>query len=112
MDEKDLEEIVLEKLERGLLDGPVGDDFVTGDYSKVIFRKVIRDGIPQTLRIGEGYKFFDNRENTRVPGTVQITEAFETISQKLLFLQKYGWLLDDPDVREYSRRFKDSFRRR
>ena len=36
MNVKELEKIVLEKLDQGLLDGIVGNDFVTGDYAKAV----------------------------------------------------------------------------
>lgn len=101
----ELEKIVLEKLKKGLLDGIVGDDFVTGDYAKVTFRKIIKDGIPQILRFGADSKFFDNKENIRVPGKESV-QLLETIVEKLDFLKKYGWLINDPDVKAYSALFK------
>lgn len=33
MDQKQMEKVILKKLSKGLLDGPVGDDFVTGEYA-------------------------------------------------------------------------------
>ena len=101
----ELEKIVLEKLNKGLLNGIVGDDFVTGDYAKVTFRKIIKDGIPQILRFGEDSKFFDNKENIRVPGKESV-QLLETIAEKLDFLKKYGWLINDQDVKAYSALFK------
>ena len=105
MDIKKLEITILEKLDNGLLDGVVGDDFVTGDYSKVTYRKIIKDGIPQILRFGADSKFFDNKETVRVAGK-QTTQLFSTVAEKLSFLQKYGWLMSDSDVKEYSALFK------
>ena len=61
----ELEKIILEKLSKGLLNGIVGNDFVTGDHAKVTFRKIIKDGIPQIIRFGADSKFFDNKENVR-----------------------------------------------
>lgn len=101
----ELEKIILEKLNKGLLDGIVGDDFETGDYKKVTFRKIIKDGIPQILRLGADSKYFDNKENIRVPGKKSV-QLFETIAEKLDFLKKYGWLINDPDVKAYSALFK------
>ena len=101
----ELEKIVLEKLNKGLLDGIVGNDFVTGDYAKVTFRKIIKDGIPQILRFGADSKFFDNKENVRVSGKESV-QLFKTLIEKLGFIQKYGWLIDDPDVKAYSALFK------
>lgn len=102
---KELEKIALEKLNSGLLDGVVGNDFDTGNYAIVTFRKVIKEGIPQILRLGAGSKYFNNKENVRIPGNVS-TQLFESITEKLGFLQKYGWLMDDPDVKAYSAFFK------
>lgn len=106
VDMKDkLEEIVLEKLNKGLLDGVVGDDFVAGDYAKVTFRKIIKDGIPQILRFGADSKFFDNKESIRVSGKESV-QLFKTMAEKLDFLKKYGWLINDQDVKDYSALFK------
>lgn len=101
----ELEKIILEKMNKGLLDGVVGNDFATGSYAKVTFRKIIKDGIPQILRFGSDSKFFDNKENIRVAGK-QSVQLLETVAEKLSFLQKYGWLIDDPDVKAYSALFK------
>lgn len=101
----ELEKIVIEKLNKGLLDGIVGDDFVTGDYAKVTFRKIIKDGIPQILRFGADSKFFNNKENIRVTGKESV-QLFETIAEKLDFLKKYGWLINDTDIKAYSALFK------
>lgn len=59
---------MLEKLNKGLLNGVIGEDFITGDYAKVTFRKIIKNGIPQILRFGADSKFFNNKENIRVSG--------------------------------------------
>lgn len=101
----ELEKIVLEKLNKGLLDGIVGNDFVTGDHAKITFRKIIKDGIPQILRFGADSKFFNNKETVRVAGKRSV-QLFKTVSEQLSFLQKYGWLMDDPDVKAYSALFK------
>ena len=105
MNVDELEKIVLEKLNKGLLDGVIGDDFITGDYAKVTFRKIIKNGIPQLLRLGADSKFFNNKESIRVSGKESV-QLFETITEKLSFLKKYGWLINDPDVKAYSALFK------
>lgn len=105
MESKKLEAIILKKLKDGLLDGIVGDDFVTGDYAKVTFRKIIQDGVPKILRIGSSSKFFNNKENVKVPGKIT-EEVFKSKDEILSFLQKYGWLMKDPDVKKYSSFFK------
>lgn len=105
MDIEVLEKTVLNKLNNGLLDGVVGDDFITGDHAKVTIRQIIEHGVPQTLRFGPGSKYFDNKETVRVAGNVT-RKIFESVAEKLLFLQKFGWLIDDPDVKAYSALFK------
>ena len=101
----ELEKVVLEKLEKGLLDGVVGNDYHTGGYATVTFRKIIKDGIPQIIRFGADRKYFDNKETIKIAGqkTVQL---FESVADKLQFFQKYGFLLNDPDVKAYSALFK------
>lgn len=105
MNENELEKIVLEKLNKGLLDGVIGNDFETGNYAKVTIRKIIKEGIPQIIRFGADKKFFDNKENIRVAGkkTVQL---FETTVEKLDFIKKYGWLTNDEHAKAYSALFK------
>lgn len=105
MDINELERTVLDKLSSGVLDGVVGDDFITGNHAKITIRQIIENGIPQTLRFGADGKYFDNKENVRIPGNVT-AKLFETIPEKLQFLQKFGWLMDDPDVKAYSSLFK------
>jgi hypothetical protein len=105
MNANELEKIVLEKLNNGSLDGLVGNDFVTGDYAKITVRKIIKDGIPQILRFGADSKFFDNKENVKVPGKKSV-ELLKTVAEKIDFLRKYGWLINDSDVKAYSALFK------
>lgn len=101
----ELENIIIEKLNKGLLDGPVGPDFNTGGHAIVTIRKFIVDGIPQIIRFGADRKYFDNKETIKIAGqkTVQL---FESVADKLQFFQKYGFLLNDSDVKAYSALFK------
>ena len=50
-------------------------------------------------------RFFNGRENERAPSKRE-EEHFDTPERKLQFLQRYGWLISDPDVRAYSAKFK------
>ena len=102
---KKIEKLLLEKLEKGELDGQVGNTFVTGFHKKVYLDKLIIKGIPTFRRTGESSKFFDGKENVRIPGKV-VDTVCNTVSEKLNFLQKYGWLMKDPDVVKYSAQFK------
>lgn len=96
---------LLERLANGEFDGPVGGDFVTGSYKKVYHWKTIRDGIPIFIREGESTRFFNGKENETVPGK-RTEQRYETDEQKLDFLQRFGWLIPDREVQDYSARFK------
>lgn len=99
-----LEQMILEKMEKGLLDGMVGNDFIPSGC-KTIHRKIIKDGIPQILKMGPDSKYFDNKENIRVAGKVT-KKLLNSVTEKLEFIQKYGWLMNDPDAKAYSALFK------
>ena len=99
------EEHLLNKLASGELDGMVGDEREYHGYRSVYCGKLIRNGIPVSYRQGESTKFFDNRENVRIPGTRE-EQLYETDEEKLEFLQRYGWLMDDEEVRAYSAKYK------
>ena len=101
----DEEQRLLEKLSAGALDGMVGDERVYGTYKNVYCGKYIRDGIPVSYRQGESSRFFNGKENETIPGARQ-EEHFDTDDRKLEFLQKYGWLMDDKNVKAYSAKFK------
>ena len=99
------EQLLLAKLDSGELDGMVGDEREYRGYSSVYCGKYIKGGIPVMYRHGQSTRFFNGRENERVPGKRE-EEHFDTPERKLQFLQRYGWLMDDPDVRAYSAKFK------
>lgn len=99
------EQNLLDKMARGLLDGMVGDEREYRGYKSVYCGKYIKDGEPVSYRQGESERFFNGRENERTPGKRE-EEHFDTDDKKLEFLQRYGWLTDDPDARAYSAKFK------
>ena len=99
------EKSLLQRLANRELDGPVGDDFVTGSYKKVYHWKYIKNGIPVFVREGESTRFFNGKENERVPGK-RTEQRFESDDQKLDFLQRFGWLIPDEEARAYSAKFK------
>ena len=101
----DEEQRLLEKLSAGALDGMVGNERVYGTYKSVYYGKYIKDGVPVSYRQGESSRFFNGKENETIPGARQ-EEHFDTDDRKLEFLQKYGWLMDDEDVKTYSAKFK------
>lgn len=96
---------LLEKLASGLLDGMVGDEKVYSGYSNVYCGKYIKNGEPVSYRQGESQRFFNGKENERIPGK-RTEEHYSTDDEKLGFLQRYGWLMHDEDVRAYSAKFK------
>ena len=44
-------------------------------------------------------------EDEHIPGKRE-EEHFDTEEKKLGFMQKFGWLIDDEDVKKYSAKFK------
>ena len=96
---------LLEKLASGVLDGMVGDEKVYHGYKDVSVWKYIKNGIPRSVREGEATKFFNGKENEWIPGK-RIENEYDTDEQKLSFLQRYGWLMDDEEVKAYSAKFK------
>ena len=99
------EKSLLAKLASGSLDGNVGSERVYQGYKKVYCGKFIRNGVPVSYRQGESTRFFDGRENERIPGK-RTEEHYDTDERKLEFLQRYGWLTNDKDVQKYSAKFK------
>jgi len=97
---------LLAKLASGALDGMVGDTKVySGGYKNVYYSKYIENGEPVSRREGESSRFFNGKENERVPGKKE-EERYNTDEQKLEFLQKYGWLTADEDAKAYSAKYK------
>lgn len=105
MKKTDEEMALLAKLASRALDGMVGDERVYRGYRNVYCGKYIKDGVPVSYRQGDASRFFNGKENETIPGTCQ-EEIFDTDVRKLEFLQKYGWLMSDEDVKAYSAKFK------
>jgi len=99
------EQGLLAKLASGVIDGMVGDEKVYHGYKDVYCGKYIKDGVPVSYREGESTRFFNGKENERIPGK-RTEERYETEETKLDFLQRYGWLTYDEEVRAYSAKFK------
>ena len=94
---------LLKKLASGALDGMVGDEWFSG---KSAVWKTIKDGVPKELKQGPTTRFFNGKENERIPGVLQTLREWITDEEKLKFLQNFGWLMRDADVRAYSAKFK------
>lgn len=98
------EKNLLKKMLSGALDGCVGDDITTSGKSTVWME--IKDGIPRQFKKGPSTKFFNGKENERVEGKLHILKEWNSDEDKLGFLQKFGWLMDDDEVRKYSEKYK------
>lgn len=104
MEKSDEEKNLLAKLASGSLDGVVGRSVETTGGSTVWSE--IKNGIPMQLKQGPGGKFFNGKENERYDGALTVKGRWKTDDQKLAFLQKFGWLMNDDDVKKYSAKFK------
>ena len=104
MGKSDEEKNLLAKLASGLLDGDVGGSVETTGGSTVWFE--IIKGIPTQLKQGPGRKFFNGKENEHFDGALTVKGKWKTDDQKLAFLQKFGWLINDDDAKKYSAKFK------
>lgn len=98
------EKILLKKLASGALDGCVGNDLTTSGGSTVW--KAIKNGVPAMFKQGPTTRFFNGKENERIAGVLHTLQEWITDEDKLEFLQKFGWLMNDPDVKAYSAKFK------
>ena len=98
------EKNLLQKLASGALDGIVGNDLTTPGGSTVW--KMISNGIPAMFKQGPGGKFFNGKENIRYEGVLHTLQEWTTDEEKLQFIQKFGWLMEDADVKKYSAKFK------
>ena len=103
MDYTNEEYFLLKKLSSGILDGQVGDDWTSG--FSTCWRE-IKEGIPTEYKQGPAKRFFNNCENEHIPGVTHIIKVWNTDDEKLLFLRKYGWLMNDSDVCAYSAKYK------
>ena len=98
------EKKLLQKLASGVLDGFVGDN-VTNSGGSTVW-KAIKNGIPSMFKQGPGGKFFNGKENERYEGVLHTLQKWVTDDEKLQFLQNFGWLMQDADVKAYSAKFK------
>ena len=47
------------------------------------------------LKQGPTRKFFNGKENEKIPGILHTLQEWSTDEQKLEFLRKFGWLMKD-----------------
>jgi len=88
----------------GALDGRIGRDLIT-DGGSMVWTS-IKNGLIRQYKQGPSSKFFNNKENVRVEGVLHLLKERKTEEEILSFLQKFGWLIDDLDVKVYSANFK------
>lgn len=93
---------LLERMANGELDGYAGD----WDAGKSRYVRMIKNGTPMVVRQGPGQRIFNGKENEWYEGKREVHEEWITDAQKIEFLRKYGWLMEDPEVTEYSAKFK------
>ncbi len=104
MSKSELEKKLLSKLRKGELDGQVGDDFTTDGGSTVW--TIIEKGKAIRKKQGPTKRFFNGKENERIPGKLHTLETWETEDEMLGFMRKFGWLTKDKDAQAYSAKFK------
>ena len=105
--ESSMDELLLDKLKKGELDGPVGNPWTGGGYRKVHYTKYIKDGIPTIMKETDGIRWFDGKESERIPDIAYT--LFDTDEKKLDFIGRYGFLLEDPLVKKYSALHKGEY---
>ena len=98
------EKKLLKRLKEGLLYGIVGDGLETSGGSMIW--TTIEDGNPVRYKKGPTTKFFNGKENEKIPGKLHVLEKWETDEEKIGFLQKFGWLINDEDAKAYSAKYK------
>ena len=86
----DQEKELLERLENSKFDNQVGDELTTSGVSTVWFE--IEDGIPKQYK--------------EVPSVFHTLEEWTSDLEKIQFLRKYGWLIDDKDAQDYSAEYR------
>ena len=98
------EKKLLQKMASGALDGIVGDNITTSGGSTVW--KSSKNGLPAMFKQGPGGKLFNGKEHERYEGVLHTLQKWVTDDEKLQFLRKFGWLMQDTDVKAYSAKFK------
>lgn len=98
------EKNLLKSLNSGELDGLVGDDIITSGGSRIW--KVIKNGIPTMFKQGPGGKIFNGKENEHFEGILHTLQKWVTDEQKIDFIRKFGWLMNDEKAKIYSAKFK------
>jgi hypothetical protein len=95
---------ILSNLASGAYDG----ERIDNEENGVSWGFYIDKGTPVKYREGKSSKFFNGKENEKIPGK-RTEEQFNTDEKKEAFFQKYGNLHsmfdDHPEVMDYSRNY-------
>ena len=89
------EKNLLAKLASGVLDGMVGDEREYRGYRSVFCGKYIKDGEPVSYRQGESTRFFNGKENERIPGKRE-DEHYDTCRSALQRAVQDGLIRTNP----------------
>ena len=93
------EQRLLDRLEAGEFDGQVGDEFeASNGYT---YRTVIEKGIPRRYRRKDGCYYSDRYDEMRAYNETMRKEWLSD-PEKLAFLAKFGFLINDEDVKKYN----------
>lgn len=98
------EQKIIAKVLSGIVDGQVGKDFFTDGGSTVW--TMIQNGRITRYKQGPGKRFFNGKENEFIEGTLHVLQEWITEDEILSFIQKFGFLMDDLDIKAYSAKFK------
>ena len=96
---------ILQLLENGELDGDVGDTRVFRRFRSVLCRRFIKNGIPIILMEGKMPENVGDKEE-ECGELKQESIICDTTESKLLFLRKFGWLINNKEIQVYSARYK------
>lgn len=100
---------VLQRMSDGEYDGNWSESTKNG----VSLTLSIDDGIPKSRREGKSRRFFNGKENERIPGRVDEI-VYETPEERAEFVRRYGFIDElfgfDEDAKEASEEFYQSRR--
>ena len=105
MDISTEEKKILHLLETGELDGDVGEIRTFRVFYPVQCGRYIKDGIPTVYHEGKARTKLLEKGTESSP-IIREEERCLTTESKLLFLQRFGWLINNEYVRNYSKKYK------
>ena len=105
---------LLDRVLKRMSDGEYDGNWSESSKNGVSFTLSIDDGVPKSRREGKSRRFFNGKENERIPGRVDET-VYETPEQRADFVRQYGFIGElfgfDDDAREVSGEFYERRRR-